>query len=396
MSTATTVVAPEPEVPCQHLKRTDVGGKAGRQVCDNLECKQIFQDGVPVPTSVNSSPKSDQQEAPKPTKVGARRAKKARKALVGGKAVGAETINTNKEEDSRAAEFSRKKYIEKVVETLDYVVGEMKAYHPLMKAADDAIEARDTKKAMLQDNPKLAKAIQFLMDYFGSKPYNEIVTYNGHEYKSIKPLILKEVGCTYEYMNKMRKQLGGRLDNLLTSAEEAKAKADAAKAKREEKARTAAPQQPQPEVKPTKVNTLTHATDENDSDKTYCGIPLYIRETAAEFPCHVNPDLNFDKFPSCLICLHGVHAAEYPDASQEKLDTTPAQVLRHATEVDLHSVATRIQSAFNHALACAQNLSPAQRDEYFSVLIDRLQDERQPAIDIEVTVTTDVAESATA
>ena len=39
-----TAIAPEPQ--CQHLSRTDVGGKAGRQVCDN--CKQIFQDGFPV------------------------------------------------------------------------------------------------------------------------------------------------------------------------------------------------------------------------------------------------------------------------------------------------------------------------------------------------------------
>jgi len=44
---ATAVVAREPEAPCGHLNRRDVGKPgSGRQICD--DCKQIFQCGFPV------------------------------------------------------------------------------------------------------------------------------------------------------------------------------------------------------------------------------------------------------------------------------------------------------------------------------------------------------------
>jgi hypothetical protein len=216
----------------------------------------------------------------------------------------------------------RQKYIDSVSQDATDVIGEFAAYIPLYKAAQEAEEARDTFKKKLLTNPKFAAKVQRIRDFFAKKKYNEFLTVNGHDYKSVKPLFIEELKITYDYVRKLGSQLG-RLDNLLTSAEELKARQDAAKAKREAKATAEA----------------TEAAAEAASQST---------ETEINLP------------------------------AQEEDE---AHAIREATEINLHSVAERVHSAFSHALRCTQFLSPAEKDEFFSVLISRLQDEMQPPID---------------
>jgi hypothetical protein len=313
MSTAVTDV--QAEAPCEHLNRTP-SSNPNREVCD--DCKQIFQDGVPVSKiGQQLSGLAPEAEVPLVTKAAASRAKKARKPKVG-KAVGAENINLSAEEKVRGKqadeEKARQEYIKGVSADATYVINEFASYIPLYKAAQEAVEARDTFKKTLQENPKFAKKVQNIRDFFSTKKNNEFLTVNGHDYKSIKPLFVEELKVTYEYVRSLGSRFG-RLDLLLTPAQELKARQDAAKAKREAKAaEDTATQQP--------------------------------TETEIQVPAQ--------------------------EAVQEAVP-----------EINLHSVAERVHSAFSHTLRCTQFLSPAEKDEFYSTLISRLQDEMQPPIDID-------------
>jgi hypothetical protein len=359
MATAATA----PEAPCAHLSRTDIGEPdSGREVCD--DCKQIFQGGVPVPGKT-APPDFGRQssEVPTPKKqigqpadcvhekvtakgiagartytcetcgitlkkkpAAAQEAEKATKAAA--KAADKEARRKKKEAEATVKHIAgreisqaeknaeRQKYIDSVSQDASDVIGEFAAYIPLYKAAQEAEEARDTFKKKLLTNPKFAAKVQRIRDFFATKKYNEFLTVNGHDYKSIKPLFIEELKITYDYVRKLGSQLG-RLDNLLTPAEELKARQDAAKAKREAKA---------------------------------------AEKAAAE-------------------------AAQQSTETETKSDTQQS-ANEVQPEVNLSfSIAERVQTAFGFAVSCTRHLSPAEKDEYYSKLVDRLQDELQPAID---------------
>ncbi len=365
MTPTAVAVVPEPEAPCQHLNRTDVGKPdSGRQVCDNLECKQIFQDGVPVPRKT-APPDFGRQSSEVPTpksKIGqpadcvhekvtakgiaggrtytcetcgitlkkkpaaAQEAEKATKAAA--KAADKEARRKKKEAEASVKNIAgrkisqaeknteRQKYIDSVSQDATDVIGELAAYIPLYKAAQEAEEARDTFKMKLLTNPKFATQVQRIRDFFATKKYNEFLTVNGHDYKSIKPLFLEELKITYDYVRKLGSHLG-RLDNLLTPEEELKARKDTAKAKREAKAA---------EIAAAEAGQQSTET-ETDSD---------TQHSASE----VRPEVSLS-----------------------------------------FSIAERVQTAFGFVVSCTRHLSPAEKDEYYSKLMHRLQDELQPAID---------------
>jgi hypothetical protein len=360
----TTALAPETEAPCRHLNRTDAGKPdSGRQVCDNLECKQIFQDGVPVPRKT-APPDFGRQssEVPTPkTQIGqpadcvhekvtakgiaggrtytcetcgitlkkkpaaAQEAEKATKAAA--KAADKEARRKKKEAEATVKHIAgrkisqaeknteRQKYIDSVSQDATDVIGDFAAYIPLYKTAQEAEEARDTFKKKLLTNPKFAAKVQRIRDFFATKKYNEFLTVNGHDYKSIKPLFIEELKITYDYVRKLGSQLG-RLDNLLTPAEELKARKDAAKAKREAKAAEKAA-----------AEAAQQSTETETSSDT--------QQSANE----VQPEVNLS-----------------------------------------FSIAERVQTAFGFAVSCTRHLSPAEKDEFYSTLISRLHDELQPEI----------------
>ncbi len=331
----TTALAPETESQCGHLSRTDIGKPdSGREVCD--DCKQIFQDGVPVPTSVNSSPKSDQEALPKPTKASRKRVRAAlKKHNPNGKAHGASAIGLNQEEGTRGKQHdddvAKGKVLEDVTSKLDYVIGELKTYHTKVKAVEDADIDRATYHMKMRNDPKFYKAIMFLLDYFSNKPYNEIYVYNGTGYKSIKVLLLKEVGCTYEYLKKLTNKIG-RFGKLLLSREEAEAKEKALKAKRDEKA------------------------------------------------------------------AEKLAAKQQPNGSETNTNTQDSKPTIQQLDIASLSVDERVRQAINVVLPFMKFLSPREADDFVTKLYDTLQSEAhfdQPAIDIQYTVT-EVTESATA
>lgn len=156
------------------------------------------------------------------------------------------------------------------------------------------------------------------------------MTIDGKEYKSVKIFFKKELGVTYEYVRQLGKKLG-RLNLLLEEG---------------------SPQtnQPRSAAQPTTVNPTGTPSE--------TGINVPEDEDVAFIP-------------------DGGTGFVQPDGVLVPYTNTPA-----VPEVNLSfSIAERVQSAFGFAVSCTKHLSPSEKDEFYSKLIDRLQDELQPAID---------------
>ncbi len=330
--TTAPVVAPEAEAQCGHPSRTDVGKPdSGRQVCD--DCKQIFQDGVPAPKiGQQLSDLATEAEVPTATKAAASRAKKERKPKVG-KAVGALTIPLNAEELKRGKEKdeenTRQEYLKSVSEDASFLAVTMKGFAALCKTADEAIEARDEFFSEKMKTLAFANRVQRVRDFASTKHNNEVLTIDGKEYKSVKIFFKKELGVTYEYVRQLGKKLG-RLALLLEEGQ-------------------------------------------GNQQQGNAGTTIIVNPTGTPSETGINVSEAEDV---ALIPDGGTGFAQPDDVLVPHTNTPPAP------EVNLSfSIAERVQSAFGFAVSCTKHLSPSQKDEYFSKLINRLQDELQPAID---------------
>ena len=260
-------------------------------------------------------------EVPPAAKAAASRAKKARKPKVG-KAEGAKTINLNADELARGKkadeEDARQEYLKSISDDASFLVVTMKGFAALCKTADEAIEAREKFFSEKMKTLAFANRVQRVRDFASTKHNNEVLTIDGKEYKSVKIFFKRELGVTYEYV----RQLGKKLGRLALLLEEGQGN-----------------------------------QQQGNADTTITVNPLGTRT-------EINVPPAGEETPT----------TETPATQQPEAQTVP--------EVNLSfSIAERVQTAFGFAVSCTKHLSPSQKDEYYSKLIDRLQDELQPTID---------------
>jgi len=284
------------------------------------------------PRSANEMNLGSFEEKPQPTKAAKKRVKNALKQIaaekgISGPAIGAESINLSgdtaklaKQADEKAG---RQEFVAKAQENADFLGKEFKEFRELCREAETAINKCDAFFNVRIKNPAFFKRCQDVRDFFATKSPDEYLVHNGEKYYRATEFFLAAIGVTFQYVSRQMLEYRELYETLTRDKLPPKSNAGGRRTGR----------------------TTGQGNSESPAGK-----------------------VNLD---------------ELPEEVRSKVLATmnnPAQPTESVIEI-ADTVDDKVQQAY----AAIQKFVPADargRDEFFSKLQDKLDEARQPAIEV--------------
>jgi hypothetical protein len=287
------------------------------------------------PGSENEMNLGSFEEKPQTTKAAKKRVGKALKQIaaetgISGPAIGAESISLSGERAKLAKaadeETVRKEFVAKAQENADFLVKEFREFGELCREAETAISNRDAFFNVRIKNPAFFKRCQDVRDFFATKSPDEHLVHRGEKYYRAPEFFLAAIGVTFQYVSRQMLKYRELYDTLTG------------------------------DKLPPKSNAGGRRTG---------GSGRSTGQGKSESPAG---KVNID---------------ELPEEVRSKVLATmnnPAQPAESVIEI-ADTVDDKVQQAY----AAIQKFVPADargREEFFSKLQDKLDEARQPAIDV--------------
>lgn len=163
------------------------------------------------PGSENEMNLGSFEEKPQPTKAAKKRVKNALKQIaaetgISGPALGAESINLSGDTAKLAkptdVKTVRKEFVAKAQENADFLAKEFKEFRELCREAETAISNRDAFFNVRIKNPAFFKRCQDVRDFFATKSSDEYLVHNGEKYYRAPEFFLATIGVTFQYVSR--------------------------------------------------------------------------------------------------------------------------------------------------------------------------------------------------
>ena len=272
-------------------------------------------------------------EKPQPTMAAKKRVRNALKQIaaekgISGPAIGAESISLSGDTAKLAKQADdktlRQDFVAKAQAKADFLVKEFKEFGELCREAETAIRNRDAFFNVRIKNPAFFKRCQDVRDFFALKSPDEYLVHNGEKYYRAPEFFLAAIGVTFQHVSRQMLKYRELYETLTGNK------------------------------LPPKSNAGGRRTSSSGR-----------RTGSSESPAG---KVNLD---------------ELPEEVRSKVLATinnPAQPTESVIEI-AGTVDDKVQQAY----AAIQKFVPADahgRDEFFSKLQDKLDEARQPAIDV--------------
>ena len=292
--------------------------------------------------ATNQQPRSENEmklvsfeEKPQPTKAATKASQECartnrRREWISGPAIGAESIHLSGDTAKLAKQADEKtvrdEFVAKAQANADFLVKEFKEFGELCREAEMAVSNRDAFFNVRIKNPAFFKRCQDVRDFFATKSLDEYLVHHGEKYYRAPEFFLATIGVTFQYVS--QQMLKHRESYELLTGEQLPAKSHAGGRR---------------------TGSSGRGTGQGNTNS-----------------------------PAGKVSLD-----ELPEEVRSKVLATmnnPPQPTESVIEI-ADTVDDKVQQAY----AAIQKFVPADargRDEFFSKLQDKLNEARQPAIDV--------------